>query len=459
MTSHGYSSKGDLTHGPVTRHLIRLSLPMTWGIAAVISFQLVDMFYISLLGTQALAAVTFTFPVTYTLFSLIMGMTIATSSVISREIGRGNPARARRLTTHALLIAVMIGIVSAALGLIFMKPIFRAMGADEQTLPMIVDYMTIWFLGSVFINTPMVGNATMRAAGDAFTPAIIMTVAALANAVIDPVLIFGLAGFPRMEMQGAALATVFSNMCAMAAGLYVVGVRKKMLSRSRRHLRLLGDSAKRFLFIAIPVGLTGIIQPVVNAILIALLATFGHEAVAAFGIVTRMEAFAFVAIMGVAVGMGPIIGQNYGAGQYERVHETLHKAILFSVIWSVFIAVILSAFARPVAELFSDEAAVVDVTARFFIIVSFSYAFGNLVQGWGSAFNAMGYPKRSFMMIVVRQVAVTLPLAWAGAHYYGATGIFTAIAAANVLTGAAFHLQSRAFCQRTMPVGAEARAA
>ena len=450
MTSHNYSNKGDLTKGSVTRHLVRLAVPMTWGIMAIVSFQLVDMFYISLLGTQALAAITFTLPVTFTVFNLVMGMTIAASSVISREIGKGNPARVRRLTTHALLIAIVIGLIAAAVGLVFMKPVFRMMGADEHMMPLIADYMVIWFLGSIFVNTPMIGNATMRAAGDAFTPAIIMTIAAVANAILDPIMIFGMFGFPRMEMQGAALATVFSNACAMVAGLYVIGVRKKMLTRSRRHWMLLGNSARRFLFIAIPVGITGAIQPAVNAILISLLAAYGHEAVAAFGIASRIEAFAFVVIMGVAVGMAPVIGQNFGAGKFERVNEVLNKAILFAVIWSVFIAAILSVFAKPVAALFSDEQVVIDMTALFFIMVSFSYAFGNLVQGWCSAFNAMGYPKRSFMMIIIRQIIINIPLAYIGAYFYGVMGIFGAIAATNVITGAAFHVWSRAFCNEKM---------
>jgi len=441
------AQKIDLTTGSVTRHLLRLAVPMTWGIMAIISFQLVDMLYISMLGTEALAAITFTFPVTYTVFSLIMGMTVATSSVVAREIGKGSWPRVRRLTTHALLLAVMIGLGAAVLGLIFMKPIFRAMGADEQTLPMITDYMVIWFLGSIFVNTPMVGNATMRAAGDAFLPAIIMTVVAVVNAILDPIMIFGLLGFPRMEMQGAALATVISNVCAMAAGLYVIGVRKKMLTFNRRHFRLFGDSAKRFLSIAIPVGISGIIQPVVNAVLIALLAVYGHGAVAAFGVVSRVEAFAFVVIMGVAVGMGPIIGQNYGAAKFERVHEVLRKAISFSVLWSVFVALVLSVFATKIAGVFSDEPEVIKITALFFVMVSFTYVFGNLVQGWGSAFNAMGYPKRSLMMIVIRLVVVNIPLAFVGAHFYGVIGIFASIAATNLLTGIVFHLMSRRFCR------------
>lgn len=441
------ADKGDLTKGSVRAHLVRLTLPMTWGILAIISFQLVDMFYISLLGTRELAAISFTFPVTYTIFSLVMGMTIATSSVLSRQIGRGNWARVRRLTTHALLIAALIGLVAAVLGYSFMNPLFRAMGADGDTLPLIRDYMTIWFLGSILINTPMVGNASMRAAGDAITPAIIMTIVALVNVILDPIMIFGLFGFPRMEMQGAALSTVLANGCAMAAGLYVIAKKKRMLTRSRRHMRLFADSMKRFMFIAIPAGITNTIQPLANAVLVALLAAYGHEAVAAFGVATRVEAFAFVIVMGLSVAMAPVIGQNFGAGNLGRVDETLRNAILFCVAWSAGVALILGAFAHPVAGVFSDSSAVIDVAVLYFWIVPATYMFGNLIPGWASAFNAMGMPQRSLIMIFIRYVATAIPLAFIGGHLYGTVGIFGAIAASNALTGIGFHLWNRNFCR------------
>lgn len=435
--------KGDLTSGPVAGHLVRMTIPMIWGIFAIISFQLVDIFYISLLGTQALAALTFTFPVTFTVFSLILGMSIATSSVLSRQIGRGNWARVRRLTTHALLISFITSLILALLGIFLMGPVFRAMGADQNLMPMINDYMIIWFAGSVFINVPIVGNAAQRAAGDTFLPALIMTITAVVNAILDPLLIFGLLGFPALGIKGAAIATVFANACALIAGLYVIDRKLAMLTRSRKHLRLFGDSAKRFLFIALPAGLTSTIQPITNAIIISLLASFGHAAVAAFGIVTRIEAFAFVIIMGLAVGMAPIVGQNWGAQKFERVKETLKKAFFFAVLWSLFVAAVLMVFAKPIASLFSKEADVISVAALYFWIIPATYALGNLVHGWGSAFNAIGMPQRSFIMIFVRLVLLNIPLAFIGAHLYGITGIFGSIAVTNIAAGIVFHLWNR----------------
>ncbi len=445
-----HANKGDLTKGAVASHLVRLTVPMIWGIFAIISFQLVDTFYISMLGTEPLAAITFTFPITYVIFSMVMGLTISMSSVVSRQIGEGNQDKVKRITTHGLMLAFLTGIVLAVLGFIFMNPMFRAMGADEAMIPMIREYMVIWFLGSVFITTPMVGNAAIRAGGDTLLPALIMTVVAVVNVILDPILIFGMFGFPRMELQGAAIATVFANICAMLAGLYVLHFRKKMICRDGLHLNLFGDSAKRLSYIALPAGLTGTIQPLTNAVIIALLAGYGAETIAAFGVVSRLEAFAFTIIMALATGMAPIIGQNWGAKKFDRVRETLNKAFLFAALWSLFVAVIFIIFAEPLAALFSKDNSpeFIHIAALYFWIVALTYIPGNLVAGWGSAFNAMGNPKRSVMMVVVKLLIMQIPLALLGNHYFGVVGIFGSMALTNALAGTAFHIMNMRHCRR-----------
>jgi Na+-driven multidrug efflux pump len=164
------AGRGDLTAGPVGGHLVRLTVPMVWALFAIISFQLVDTFFIARLGTRPLAAMSFTFPVSFVVFNIMLGMSIATASVVSRQIGHGNPARVRRLVTHALIMAFILGLIIAAAGIVLMKPIFRAMGAPEDLIPLIGDFMTLWFAGSIFINTPLVANAAIRASGNTVFP-------------------------------------------------------------------------------------------------------------------------------------------------------------------------------------------------------------------------------------------------------------------------------------------------
>lgn len=447
-------SRTDLTTGSIRGHLVRLTIPMIWGIAAIISFQLVDTYYVSLLGTQPLAAMSFTFPITFIVFCIIMGFGIAMSSVISRLIGEGREQDVKRVTTHGLILVFGLGLILAIAGYALRDAIFAAMGADDTMRPLIHEYMTIWFFGVPFMATPFVGNSAIRAAGSAKAPAVIMVSVALLNAALAPLLVFGLFGFPRLELQGAAIATVFSNIVAMAAGLYILGARKKMLlPLSDLHLHLFKDSAKKLAFIAIAAGLTSAISPIVNTYIVSRLAAIGNEPVAAFGVASRVEAFGFILLMALAVGMGPIIGQNFGARNFERVHETLRNAIGFSVLWCLGISAILAIFANDIARVFSQDAIVVYYAAQAFLIIAPSYLFTSLVSGWGSAFNAMGKPQMSLMMTVIKMICLLIPAVTVGARY-GVQGVFIAISIVNIITGIAFHLWSVRVCR-----GAESRLA
>jgi putative MATE family efflux protein len=387
-------------------------------------------------------------PVTMAIFSLLLGLAIGTSSVLSRKIGQGAHDEVVRITTHALALAGGIGIALALPGVALSDPLFGLMGAEDAMMPIIKSYIHTWFAGAVFLTLPLVGNAALRANGNAMVPAVVMTVASLVNLVLDPLMIFGVGPFPEMGVRGAALATVLANAGAMAAGLYVLGVRMKMLSLRPFHGALFGNSCRQLLMIGLPAGLTSMVQPVTNAVIISLLAGYGAETVAAFGIVNRVEAFAFIVVMGLAGGMAPIIGQNWGAGRYDRVNETLRKAFAFNVIWSLLVAAALGLRGHGIAALFSQERAVIDLAALYFLIVPVTYAVGNLVPGWASAFNAIGAPERAALMIFVKNLLVMIPAVAIGGHADGVRGIFIAVAVTNLCAGLALHVYSWRACRR-----------
>lgn len=452
MSHSSHAAKDDLTAGSISRHLVRMTVPMIWSILAIVSFQLVNTYYISLLGTKELAAISMTFPITYGMFALTMGFSIAVSSVTARFIGQGDLESMRRVVTHGLILAALAGTLISIVGLALLQPIFHAMGADGETLPMIHSYMVVWLLGSAILSMPLVANSAMRASGDPRTPALIMVGSAIANVLIDPVLIFGLFGFPRLGMAGAAISSAISSGGATLIVLYILYAKKNMLCHGGLHWDKFGDSAKRLLTIALPVGIAGLMQPLTAALITEMLTKHGHEAVAAFGVATRMEAFAFVIIMALAVGMSPILGQNHGAKKTDRVQETLHKALLFAALWSLAIGIFFIAFAHPLGSLFSTDPEFLKTLALYFSIVALTYIPGNVQQGWSSAFNALGMPKQSFMMTIVRMIVLTIPFTMIGNHFMGVTGIFCGLALANIVSGVGFHLINRRILNKVDPV-------
>ena len=443
-----YAHRGDLTQGPVMGHLLRMTLPMIWGIMAIIAVQLVDTYFISLLGdTTTLAGFSFTFPVTMIISHLVFGINIALSSVIARLLGAKQTEDAKRVVLHGLFMAFCASTLIAISTFIFLKPLFFALGADESTFPTVLEYMPIWLISSVILALPVNANSAMRAGGDTRIPAIVMTSVALVNAILDPILIFGMLGVPAMGVTGAALATLIATCCGCAIAFYFLIFKKRLVATDGLHLDTFKDSFKRLAIIAIPAGIGNIIMPFTSAVIIGLLASYGHEAVAAYGIVSRIEALAMVFVISLSLGMAPIVGQNWGAKTYNRVHEAIKLAIMFNFIWSLTIAVILGLFAKPIAGLFSQDPQVIEYTALFFWIVPITYGFGNLVMGWSSVFNAIGKPQKSFVIIFIKAIVLTLPAVYLGAALYGVVGVFIATAIVNLFAGILFHTLSRRSCR------------
>ncbi len=452
MSMTAQKLKRDLTTGPIHIHLIKMTLPMIWGILAIVSFQLVDAYYISHLGTAAMAAFSYTFPVTYGLFSIFIGFGIAMSSVISRFIGAGQMEDVKRVTSHGILLVFIVSLLAAAIGIPMLEPLFRLMGASETEIGTIKEFMVIYFLGTFFVSMPVVGNASLRATGDAMLPALIMTIAAIINALINPVLIFGLFGFPRMEMFGAALGTVIANFGAMVAGLTLM-YRKGLFDFSHlRNLLHFSDSAKRLLMIALPAGITSMFPAFLGSVITGLLSRTGENsqgAVAAFGAASRVEALTMVILMALSIGMAPIIGQNWGAKLFGRVQQTIRYAIFFCIGWSAFVAIILVVFAEPLALSFvqNDEpdngVAFYNYLVFYFTLVPLSYIFANISHGWGSTFNAIGKPQFAAMLLFIKMILLMIPAAYIGAYWGGTQGVFIATAIINALSGIGIHLWSR----------------
>ncbi len=184
----------DLTTGPVGSHLIRLTVPMFLGISSMILASMIDTIYIGWIGTQQLAAVSFSFPLVMGLSSVSMGLGIGATSIMSRTLGRGDRARAYVLGTHTLLLVMILVVSLAIFGRIFGAHLFHAMGADDVILPMVSAYMNVWFIGLPLFALPMVAMSMLRALGNARVPGALMTAGAAMQVVLAPALIFGVPG-------------------------------------------------------------------------------------------------------------------------------------------------------------------------------------------------------------------------------------------------------------------------
>jgi len=425
----------DLTQGPVGRSLFRLTAPMMLAVSSSIIVQMLEIGFIGQLGTAQLAAISFTFPVTMMLSSVALGISIGTSSVIARRVGRGEWEAVRRLSTHSLLLVFLLLSVLAALGAATIDPTFTQLGARDEVLAHIHAYLTIYYPGTVLFTVTMVAGSVMRATGDARVPGYIMTGGAALNLALDPVLIFGWVGMPRLGLTGAAVAMVLSRLVMTLILLYVAVAKDHLFLRFGQWRASLFASWREILAIGLPAMATQAIGPISGAIITRLLASHGKVVVAGFGVAGRIEAVAVMLLFALSGSIGPFVGQNWGASAMPRVREGMRVAYQFSLLWGAAAWLLLLLLGDRLVPLIDANPDVVASARAYLAIVPISYGLWGVLMMSSAAFNSLGKPIPSTVMSFTRMFVIYVPLAMLADHYLGYTGIFVATATANAVMG------------------------
>ncbi len=417
------------------RVLLSMALPMMLGVFGMVVFNLADTYFVGRLGTLPLAALSFTFPVVFVIGSISMGLGIGTSSVVSRAIGASSQQEVRDLTTSALVLALIVVTFFAAVGFLFLDPIFRALGAGPEVLPLIREYMTIWLVGMPFVVIPMVGNNAIRATGDTTTPALVMLTAAGLNILLDPILIFGWGPVPALGIRGAAIATVFARATTLVVSLWILAVREKMLAFRLPRKVVLLNAWKRVAFVGVPAAATQLIMPVSLGVVTRLVAGFGTVAVAAFGVASRIETFSLAFVQALGSVSTPFFGQNSAAGRWDRLRTATRWATVYSLCWGAALFAVVLVAGGPIAGVFTDDPDVARIVVRYLVIVAGSYGLQGLVLFGASAFNGLNLPLQAATVALVRLFVLYIPLALLLRSVMGLPGVFWGAFGANVCAG------------------------
>lgn len=413
----------------------RLIWPMVFGITAVMSVSLADTYFVGQLGPDQLAAISFCFPVLITVTSIAIGLSAGAASVVARAAGRGDHARVRRLTSDAIILALIVAAGLGVAGWFLTEPLFTALGAQERLMPHILAYMRTWFAGVVLVAMPILANGLLRALGDSRAPATFMVIMAVTNIVLDPLFIFGIGPFPRLEIQGAALVTLLANAGALCIAAWLLVVREKIVSFRPPPLEELADSWAEIARIGVPAALSNAINPAGVTLATAGFARFGAEAVAGFGVATRIEIFAIIPLLALSAIIGPITGQNGGAGHQERVRRAFQLGFAGVLVWSLSISIILAVVAVPVTGLFSDSPETLRVARLYLWLAPWTIAGYGVVIAASAGFNALGRPLYGMVMTFTRSLVLYAPGVWIGGLVAGVPGSIAGLGAANVLSG------------------------
>ena len=241
-----------LTQGKPSKAIISMMVPMVIGLIVMIGNGLVAAYFIGKLGYIQLAAVSYAFPVWFIVSGVVMGLGVGTSSLVARAIGSDDKKTVKKIATHSMILAVVSGSLLTFAGLSSIDFIFGLLGANEETMPYVREYMEVYFWGALFLAVPMIGNSVLRASGDAKTPSLLMASSALINAILDPILIFGWFVAPSLGVQVAAFASVVANITFLIASLSILILRDDLIQFINQTIAAILHSWKKILHVGLP---------------------------------------------------------------------------------------------------------------------------------------------------------------------------------------------------------------
>jgi len=420
------------TTGSTLRHVIVMTATGSVGLVSIFVVDALNLFYISLLGIAELAAaVGFASTLLFFTMSIGIGLTIACGALVSRCLGRGDREEAARMAGASL---VFIGVTTALLTILvwpFLHDLVYLMGARDETLELSVRFLRIVFPSTPIVALGMGTTGILRGAADARRAMYVTLGSGIVAAVLDPLFIFALG----LGLDGAAISTVLCRFAMLAIGIHGAHhvhrlVRLPDFSRLRQ-------AARPFFAIGWPAVLTQLATPVGSTYVTIEMAAFGDQAVAGWAIVGRILPVAFGVVFALSGAVGPILGQNYGARQYDRLRTTMRDSLTVTVVYVAVVWGLLALFADPIADLFGAHGLSRELIVLFCRFVAGSFLFTGALFVASAAFNNLGYPTYSTVFNWGRSTLGVIPFVWVGAWLHGSTGVLVGWGLGAVVFGIA----------------------
>lgn len=426
----------DFTTGSIPRHILLFSWPMFAGNLLQALYNTVDSFWVGrFLGPEALAAVSISFPIVFALMAVILGLTMATTTMVAQFRGAGDDARVRRTVANSLLVISGLGLVSSVVGIALRVPILELMRTPPEILEPAGLYLGIFLSGLVPMFLYNVVSAILRGLGDSLTPLRFLAYATLVNIVLDPILIFGVGPIPEMGIRGVALATVIAQTLAAWLTIRYLIRNTDLLSLDRSLWRLDPELTTATFRVGIPAGMQSVVVSFSIIVLTATVNTFGPMTVAAFGAASRIDQFAFLPAFSVSLAISALVGQNLGAGKKERVREIFLWSALLS--GAITLCITLIAVIKPTLLLgiFTRDADVLREGSAYLSVVGLSYVPFALMFAVVGVLRGAGDTMASMVISFITLWIIRLPLAVLFAHRleWGPSGVWWAITVSAVL--------------------------
>jgi putative MATE family efflux protein len=418
----------DFTSGSIRRALFMLAVPMILEMVMESLFAVVDVFYVSRVGINALATVALTESVMMLVYSIAIGLSMSATAFVARRTGEKNLREASRSAVQAVYLAIIVSVPLSLIGIVFAPDILRLMGGSAEVVAEGKNYMRIMLGGNIIIMLLFLNNAVFRGAGDASIAMRVLWLANLLNIALGPLFIFGPGPFPELGVTGAAVATTLGRGIGVLYQLWNYSTERSLIRIHREDLRV----NPPVIWEMFKVSMGGVSQFLISSaswiFIVRILATFGSAAVAGYTIAIRVIVFTILPSWGLSNAAATLVGQNLGAKQPERAEKSVWTAAFYNMLFLAVISVIFYTFAHEIVGIFSQEPEVLRngvLCLRILCLGYIFYAYGMVI---GQAFNGAGDTRTPTVLNLVCFWVVQIPLAYGLAKYFGLgpAGVFAA---------------------------------
>lgn len=423
------------TKGSTMRHLLVMTGTMSISGLAMFSVDLADLFFLGLLeDIEITDAVSFAATILYFTASVSIGLMIAAGALVARAIGQGQPRRAKRLAINAYVYSTALISVTALIMWIYIPEILTLLGATGRTHALAADYLRIVMASMPIVAAAMVSGGLLRGIGDVRRSVKVVLIASVVNAVLDPILIFGL----DLDIYGAAIATVTGRVVMFVVSFYYITRVHQLILPFR--VRSFMPSIKPISEIAIPAIFTNIATPLGFAYMTFVMGGFGTGAITGLGITQRLTPVVFAAVFALSASIGPILSQNLGAGLYPRLRQSLADSMKFLIIYVGVAALVLYFAQGIIISAWSATGVTADLVVLFCTWLAITFFFSGILFVANAGFNNLGKPTYSTWFNFGRATLGTIPFVYYGAKWYGAEGVLIGHALGGIIFGTLAYL-------------------
>ncbi len=399
--------------------LIKLSIPGIVGMIVQALYNVVDSIYVGRLSTEALSALSLCMPIQLIVISIGVGTGIGTSSLISRLLGSGERHRANNAAEHVFLITILYGIIMGIIGFFYSHKIVQIFTDDPYLIDLAHQYIRIILIGSMAVFVPATFNYILRGEGNTFVPMLTMLIGGILNIILDPFLIFGIGFSPRLGVQGAAYATVFSRIFGGIFIIYIILSDKTEIELKLTEFKFDFTIIKEIYQVGIPAIINRLLFSLALTIINKILGSFNTTAIAVMGIIFRLQSFFLMSVFGLNQGYLPLVGYNYGHNNPRRMRKTILIGSLAAVSFGVLALVFFQIFPKGLIRLFNSDPELLRIGVPALKKVSFAYIFMTLNIINAATFQALGKGLPSLFITIIRQMGLLVPAMFLLGKFYG----------------------------------------